>query len=183
MEKSTMETNQTIANKALQELPYLLFVLAISVFLPVVVHVVPSFDGLPMGAHLLPIFYAPLLAIMMKRMPVAFLAALIAPLLNHLITGMPATAIVLPLTMELIAFTLLFTIFWQRLPQIPLTSVVALVIAKLLVAYLVVPQLDVIKAPSSVYFSNGVSNALIGLFIIAIIEMTIRFNKQDKAEV
>lgn len=59
---------------------------AASVAIPFLVHLAPG--GSSIGATLLPIFWAPLLAILFFGPVPAVAAALLAPLLNHLITGM-----------------------------------------------------------------------------------------------
>lgn len=79
--------------------------LAVSAALPVLVHLLPVTSGLPAGARLLPIFFAPLIAVLIGRPAAALTAALLAPFINHLLTGMPAAATLPVITMQLLIFT------------------------------------------------------------------------------
>ncbi len=110
-------------------------VLAISLLLPFLVHLLPSWDDSPLGAHLLPIFYAPLGALLLGRTGVALAAAFLAPWLNHLLTGHPLLAMAILLNAQLVLFILVG--HWQlraRLPAWligPLGYALALVISAL----------------------------------------------------
>ena len=75
---------------------------AASVAIPFAVHLVPG--GSSIGAAILPIFWAPLLAVVFFGPVPGVAAALVAPVLNHLITGMPPSFVLLPLTVELAIF-------------------------------------------------------------------------------
>lgn len=77
----------------------------LSVLLPVMVHLLPLTGNVPAGARLLPIFYAPLLGVLLGRPAAALTAALLAPVSNNLLTGMPAPALLPTLTTELVLFT------------------------------------------------------------------------------
>ena len=63
--------------------------LGLTLLAPWVVHMIPSWDDSPIGAKLLPIFYAPLIAALTGRGQVAVTVALLAPWVNHLLFGMP----------------------------------------------------------------------------------------------
>ncbi len=98
-------------------------ILTASVILPFLVHFIPAYGGLPAGARLLPIFYASFVAIVLFKPQVSIINALFAPLLNVLLTGMPAGKIAIVLTFELLFFTVIaWTIrlrykkFWLNAP-------------------------------------------------------------------
>ena len=54
--------------------------LGLTLLAPWMVHFIPSWDDSPIGAKLLPIFYAPLIAALTRRGQVAVCVALLAPL-------------------------------------------------------------------------------------------------------
>lgn len=78
--------------------------LAAGLILPVVVHLIPIQDGPPAGARLLPIFLAPLVALLRLDGVSALSIALLGPLLNRLVTGSPEGSMLATLLVELLAF-------------------------------------------------------------------------------
>ena len=98
-------------------------VLAGSVILPFLIHLIPPIAGIPLGARLLPMFYAPLIAIVLFRAHVGIIAALFAPALNSLLTGHPLPEKVGILTFELLIFCIILYLlnrqwkeFWAAAP-------------------------------------------------------------------
>ena len=89
-------------------------VLGMTLFLPFLVHLLPSWDDSPLGAHLLPIFYAPLAALLMGRMGIALGVSLAAPWINHLLTGMPPVPMAMMLCLQLVLFLLVAQILHRR---------------------------------------------------------------------
>jgi len=89
-------------------------VLGMTLFLPFLVHLLPSWDDSPLGAHLLPIFYAPLAAMMMGRMGIALGVSLAAPWINHLLTGLPPVPMAMTLCLQLVVFLLVAQLLQQR---------------------------------------------------------------------
>jgi len=82
-------------------------VLTLSVMFPFLIHVLPVPETSRMGARLLPMFYAPLLAVLWGRMPTAWLAALLAPWLNWALTSHPSPPGALVMMIELLVFVVL----------------------------------------------------------------------------
>jgi hypothetical protein len=78
--------------------------LVLSLLFPFLIHLLPVPDDSRLGARLLPMFYAPLLAALLGRTPAAFGVAVLAPWVNWLLTGhpMPRTAFVM--TIQLVVF-------------------------------------------------------------------------------
>lgn len=64
--------------------------LTLSVLFPFLMHLVPVPETSRLGARLLPMFYAPLLAALWGRRQTGWLVALLAPWLNWALTGHPA---------------------------------------------------------------------------------------------
>jgi hypothetical protein len=81
-------------------------VLTFSILIPFLIHFVPV-SGNPAGAVLLPIFIAPLIAIIFFRFHVGLIAALLSPLLNYLLTGNPVLGTVGIITSELCLFVII----------------------------------------------------------------------------
>jgi hypothetical protein len=106
-------------------------VLAASLLLPLLFHLLPVSGGPPLGARLLPIFYAPLIAVLLFHPAVALTAALAAPSINHLLTGRPAPEMVPVLTLELLLFVGLILLARRRWPVSPLIAPLAYLLAKL----------------------------------------------------
>ncbi|MDH5598079.1 MAG: hypothetical protein OEY34_03080 [Cyclobacteriaceae bacterium] len=78
-----------------------------TICLPILIHLIPFEGSIPLGAILLPVFYAPLFAVYKYKYHVAIITSVIAPWLNHLITGFPAKPLLSVITIELFVFTLI----------------------------------------------------------------------------
>lgn len=78
--------------------------LSLSVMFPFMVHVLPVPGDARLGARLLPMFYAPLLAALWGRPISAWVLAFGAPWLNWLLTGHPSTNGAAVLSLELVGF-------------------------------------------------------------------------------
>jgi hypothetical protein len=57
---AAVKTEGMTAGRVLRLAKETTLVLGMTLFLPFLVHLLPSWDDSPLGAHLLPIFYAPL---------------------------------------------------------------------------------------------------------------------------
>jgi hypothetical protein len=78
--------------------------LCLSVMFPFLIHVIPVPETAKLGPRLLPMFYAPLLAVLWGRAPSAFGVAFLAPWLNWALTSHPAPHGDVMMTVELLAF-------------------------------------------------------------------------------
>ncbi|MEM7734304.1 MAG: hypothetical protein AAF267_00815 [Deinococcota bacterium] len=87
-------------------IPATIVTIAAMMLLPLLVHSLPV-QGAPMGARLLPIFFAPLVAIYLVHPAVALIASLVTPYLNHVLIGNPPQPLMLTLTSELVIFSLI----------------------------------------------------------------------------
>ncbi|MBI2496459.1 MAG: hypothetical protein HYV75_00465 [Opitutae bacterium] len=88
--------------------------LALSVMFPFLIHVLPVPETSRLGARLLPMFYAPLLAALWGRVATAWLVALIAPWLNWALTRHPAPAGAVVMTIELLVFVMVVRLLLTR---------------------------------------------------------------------
>ncbi len=80
--------------------------LCLSVMFPFMVHILPVPGDARLGPRLLPIFYAPLLATLWGRLGTALSVALLAPVLNWALTGHPAPAGIVVMTVQLAGFAI-----------------------------------------------------------------------------
>ena len=111
--------------------------LATALVLPFLVHLVPVEGGPPLGARLLPIFFASLVLALRGAVWPALAVAVVAPTLNHYVTGMPAGRMWPTLQLELALFTLLVLAAVRVAPRAvallaPVTYLVAKPVAALI---------------------------------------------------
>ncbi|MEX0884645.1 MAG: hypothetical protein WDZ72_14340, partial [Cyclobacteriaceae bacterium] len=62
-----------------------LIVISAAVLLPILIHLIPPVNGIPMGAYLLPMFYIPLISLLIFGRKIALIVAALAPVLNFLL--------------------------------------------------------------------------------------------------
>jgi hypothetical protein len=143
-------------------------ILIAAVFFPFFVHLIPPMDGIPIGAFLLPMFYIPFIAIFFYDWKIALPIALLAPLLNFLITGNPNWEFLAVLTIELILFT---GIVYMLLSKgkikwfaAPLGYIIAKIISSLLL--FLIPLLPAVPWE---FFLTSLSRALPGIGILWLI--------------
>jgi hypothetical protein len=79
-------------------------ILAAAVILPFIIHLFPSSDGILWGERLLPMFYAPFIAVVLLRPQAGIITAVLAPMLNSLITGLPAAGRIPMISLRLLLF-------------------------------------------------------------------------------
>jgi hypothetical protein len=107
------------------------FVLAVSVALPFTIHLLPAIAARPVGAMLLPMFYAPLIAVILFRPHVAIITGLLSPLLNSRLTGHPLPEMAGLLTFELVLFSVIALLIQRRWKSFPGSAVFAYLAAVL----------------------------------------------------
>ena len=146
-------------------------ILGLTLLFPFLIHLLPSWDDSPLGAHLLPIFYAPLGALLMGRMGIVIISSALAPWINHVLLGQPAVPMAVVLCLELGIFGLVGGALMKRhlpFPVIgPLAYLVALFSAGTLGSLL---QLAGLAFPLNLMGLPGILlNAVPGLIILALI--------------
>jgi hypothetical protein len=87
-------------------------ILAVSIVIPFLVHLLPAYNGAPAGAIVLAMFFAPYYAIKYFKFHVGVIAALFAPMLNYLVTGQPAAGLIPLLTLQLVLFVFVSKILY-----------------------------------------------------------------------
>ncbi|MFO7724376.1 MAG: hypothetical protein R6V45_02420 [Oceanipulchritudo sp.] len=148
-----------------------MIVLTLTLFLPFLVHLLPSWDDSPLGAHLLPIFYAPLGALFLGRVGIAVGVSVLAPWVNHLLTGQPPVPMAVVLCFQLVVFSLLGAAFLKPWMPAFLTGPAAYAGA-LLASCCLGSLLHLTGNPFPLAlpaFAGTLLNALPGLIILALI--------------
>lgn len=87
---------------------------ALAILGPYVAHLLPSWDDTPIGARLIPVFYAPLLGVFWRQHGFTLALALASPWINHLLFQRPALPVAVVLSFELIVFTALLLVLTHR---------------------------------------------------------------------
>lgn len=156
-------------NRVLQ-IPALGLTLFMMWLLPVLVHLLPLGGPVPEGARLLPIFYAPVVAVWFFHPGVALLAGLLMPFINYGLTGMPPLNIAILLCIELVAFSLLLTLFKTRWPRLPVAAPLAGILCKVASALTLI-VFPLVPASPWTFFTESVSVAWPGLLILLAINL------------
>ncbi len=163
--------SRSFALPGLNDFPLTVIVLAVCVGVPFLIHLIPFSGSVPIGAMLLPLFYAPLVAMILFRFQVAFVAAMLAPIVNYALTGQPILEITLLLSLELG----LFSVFGYFLLQgrilkwlaAPLAYIFAKLISSLMIGWFPV------EMTSLDFWMTSVSNGLTGLLILLVINVLV----------
>lgn len=167
-----MFTLSSLRNKPILQIPAALLTLGLMWLVPFLIHLIPFSGAIPLGARLLPIFYAPLLAAWLFNPIVGIASSLLMPFINHAFTGMPAFNVAVMLSVELGIFSLILIICKNRCPRLPLLAPFAVIVGKIVSALLlfIIPL-----APLSpwAYFTSSVFNAIPGLLVLLAINLTL----------
>jgi hypothetical protein len=163
----SIAVEQGIINKL--QIKEIVFVLAFSVLLQLLIHIIPS-GGTPLGTILLPMFYAPFIAVLFYRIHVALSVALLSPILNYLITGNPAFGMIGILSLELVVFVTLAKLFSSRSIFTYINAPVSFLLAKGFssLAILIFPWFYS-KGNSLDYYFGSFQKNLIGLIVLFLV--------------
>jgi niacin transporter len=141
------------------------------VLLPILVHLIPFSGAAPLGAYLLPMFVASSLAVYYLSPAGLVLSAMLAPVLNHFLTGMPTMAVLPGLIAELALFSLITWWLVHKRPEMVGISDLAVVSAKLLVW---ASGLLLGSGVAFGLFLSGILTAVPGLLALLAVELLLR---------
>lgn len=141
--------------------------LCLSVLFPFMVHLLPVPGDTRLGARLLPMYYAPLLAVLWGRPVSAWALALGAPWLNLVVTGHPSSSGATVLLLELIGFVAAWRWLMAQLQPRAYFAVPAYLTGKLLATVVVALAPDLIRGRSAIAWATD--SALTGLPGVAIL--------------
>jgi hypothetical protein len=151
-------------------------VLAATMILPILVHLLPNINGQLAGAVLLPVFFAPMIAAFLYKKYVALFAGIFAPLLNFLIMGRPASEMVIMLGFELVLFVLVLG--WMK--NLKAIRYFAAPVAYMISSLIVVLGLSVFNNlinPVSFWLNSTIA-AIPGILLMGILNLAIlKFRK------
>ncbi|MDB6168968.1 MAG: hypothetical protein JWM88_1832 [Verrucomicrobia bacterium] len=144
--------------------------LAVAWLVPFLVHLAPWSGARPLGAYLLPMFWATFIAVYFYGAGMGLATALFAPAVNLLVTGLPAWRFLSVLSFELVIFAAAATWAVRRWPALwvlaPLGYLGAKIASTLLQALTTV--FGDIGAPGR-FFANSVAGGTAGLAVLAAI--------------
>jgi len=145
--------------------------LGLSISVPFLMHFIPS-SSAPIGAVLMPIFFAPFIAILFFRLHVAVITALVTPMLNYFITGMPAFELVGIITTEITLFVLILKLFINfkstKYFAAPISLVIAAFCAQMVIG-------------SFAGFKNAITTGLPGIILLLLLNIAVlKFIKSDR---
>jgi hypothetical protein len=143
---------------------------AVAWMVPFLVHLLPWVSPRPLGAYLLPIFWATFVAVYFYGAWTGLITGLVAPVINTLVTGSPAGHSLAPTMLEVTAFVLVTAILVRRAPRFvlaaPLGYVAARVVSTLLVAATRI--FGEVGTPVD-YFTRAIVGGVAGLVVLTAI--------------
>lgn len=144
--------------------------LLVAWLVPFTIHQVPWSGQAPLGAHLLPMFWAAFVAVYAYGLGVGMLVALFTPTVNLLLTGMPAARFLGVLGFELAVFSVCASLGLRRWPMFWIVAPASYLVAKI-ASTLVLSVTDVfgnIGQPVD-FFVGSLRTGLAGLVVLALI--------------
>ena len=156
-----------------------ILVLFATIGIQFLIHLIPPYNNTPLGAILLPMFFAPLVAVVFFRLHVALLAGILGPVFNYLITGSPAPEIVSLLTIELMVFVFVSSFILQFKKINIAAAPISIILAKLS-SWLIALAFPVIGSFTTGFFIQSLVNAIPGIFILFILNIFL-LRLKDKA--
>ncbi|HVO75432.1 MAG TPA: hypothetical protein VMT35_15490 [Ignavibacteriaceae bacterium] len=149
-----------------------IFLLSGAVLIPLLIHLLPAIDGRPAGAYLLPIFYAPLIAVLFFRFHTAVITALFSPVINYFITGNPNFQLIQVMMVQLGLFvTILY--FISKIDKLRLVSAPVSYILTLAALFIILsaatsllPGINALK-----FTINSILTGIPGIIILATVNL------------
>jgi hypothetical protein len=157
--------------------------LAVAWLIPFLVHVLPWSGARPLGAYLMPMFWATFVGVYFYGLRVGLLTGLFAPAVNLAVTGLPALQFLSVLAFELSVFAVVAWLLVRRVPGLWLTAPLGYVVAKTVsstVQWAIVPFGD-LGEPFR-FFLGSLQGGLAGLAVLAVINVALtRFFPKTEA--
>lgn len=170
--ENNMFTLSALRHKPFLQIPAVLVTLGLMWLVPFLIHLIPFSGIVPLGARLLPIFYAPLLAAWLFNPVVAIASSLLMPFINNSFTGMPTFNMAVMLSLELGVFSLVLTIYKNCYPRLPILAPFAVIAGKAVSALLLF-FIPLVSLSPWAYFTSSVTNAIPGLLILLALNLTL----------
>lgn len=151
-----------------------LALLVASWLVPFLVHFIPSYGPREIGVYLIPAFWAAFVAVYLGGALLGSAVALVTPVINLLLTGLPALPWVGTMSMELVAFALFTAVLVRRWPTVWLIAPLGYIPAKALTIAIqwAVPVFDYHRPPLA-HLLGSTQNALPGLAVLLAINFAL----------
>jgi hypothetical protein len=148
--------------------------MAAAILVPLLVHKLPWAWPKPAGAYLLPVFWTVFIAVYFTDVRIGLAVALAMPLVNLLVTGLPALDWLGPMGLELTGYVLVASWLVKRWPGMWLAAPLAYLPAKALVVALqwFIPAMHDPRNPI-VHLRDSISNGLAGLAVLLVINLVL----------
>ncbi|MEM6842172.1 MAG: hypothetical protein AAF632_08090 [Bacteroidota bacterium] len=156
--------------------------LAGAFILPFLVHLLPAYEGVPMGARLLPMFIVPFIAVAFFNVTLGLVIGGISPLMNVMLTGSPDWQFVVVLSLELMLFAIIVSRF-LKMPGVKwVAAPVAYMAAKIasLALLFIVPLVANIEPAQ--FFINSMVNAWLGILLLGVVNILVLRYQMSKAK-
>ncbi|PRY85454.1 hypothetical protein [Mongoliibacter ruber] len=143
-------------------------ILITAVIFPFVIHLIPPHNGFSIGAYILPMFYIPFIALFWYGWKIALPVAILAPIINFLISGNPQWGFLTILTLELILFTGIAFLLLRRETFKWIAAPFGYIGAKV-ISCLLLFVIPIMPAAPMEFFLGSLSRALPGLGILLLL--------------
>ena len=167
-----MFTLTVLRRKPILQIPAALVTLGFMWLFPFLVHLVPVSGTVPIGARLLPIFYAPLLAAWLFHPIVGLASSLLMPFINHAFTGMPTFNVAVMTSIELSVFSIVLLALKKRWSHWPVLAPLAIIAGKA-VSTLLLFVFPLVQASPWAYLTSSVANAVPGLLVLLALNLVL----------
>lgn len=149
------------------QIPAWLVTVIVMQLLPFLVHALPQGNGAPLGARLLPLFYAPFVAAIFFHPMVAIMAGLVAPYLNYLLLGQPTPGIAVILSIQLVFFSASVALLHKYFPRLWFNALISYGVAMLatLAALTILPG-RLVPAPAVPFTIQSIITGWEGILIL-----------------
>ncbi len=155
-------------------------ILTLSVLTPFLIHFLPDFNGIVVGAIFLPMFWAPYLGVKLFKFHVGLIAGLAAPLVNYLITGNPHSGIIPLITLQLALFVVIAGLL-KSISFLKYFNALVAYTAAILLTSLVLMAFPVLM-PNLIlgnYFAAAFISGIPGIILLVIINyISVKYNKE-----
>ncbi|MEO6874937.1 MAG: hypothetical protein ABI222_08955 [Opitutaceae bacterium] len=147
-----------------------LVLLALAWLIPFLVHLIPWSAPRPLGAYLLPMFWATFVAVYFYGAAVGLLTGLFAPAMNLLLTGLPAARVLGGMSLELVVFVVAMAWAVRHAPRCWLLAPLGYFLARTVTVLVLSPGEILTHADAAGhFFTHLVVGGAAGLVILAII--------------
>ena len=146
--------------------------LAAAWLVPVLVHLVPWSGHRPLGVYVLPVFWTTFLAVYFRGVVLGLLVGLVTPVVNLVLTGLPAAPSAGGMALEATGFALAAALLLRRWPAFRLAAPLAWVAGKAvaIVVLGLIPAMSETENPV-LHLARSTQNGLAGLAVLAAINV------------